>query len=74
MVSMISIRGHLTKGERMDLEKIKQIKLEWKKNDNGVISIGKLFKIVEENTHSTTEEVMEAIHYDLTGKILGIVL
>ena len=58
----------------MELEKIKQIRLEWKKNDNGVISIGKLFNIVEENTHSTTQEVMEAIHYDLTGKILGIIL
>lgn len=58
----------------MELEKIKQIRLEWKKNDNGVISIGKLFNIVEENTHSTMQEVMEAIHYDLTGKILGIIL
>ena len=58
----------------MELEKIKQIRLEWKKNDDSVISIGKLFKIVEENTHSTMQEVMEAIHYDLTGKILGIIL
>ena len=58
----------------MELEKIKQIRLEWKKNDDGVISIGKLFKIVEENTHFTMQEVMEAIHYDLTGKILGIIL
>ena len=58
----------------MELEKIKQIRLEWKKNDDGVISIGKLFNIVEENTHSTMQEVMEAIHYDLTGKILGIIL
>lgn len=58
----------------MELERIRQIRQEWKDNNNGVISIGKLFKIVEENTHSTTEEVMEAIHFDLTGKILGIVL
>ena len=58
----------------MELEKIKQIRLEWKKSDDGVISIGKLFNIVEENTHSTMQEVMEAIHYDLTGKILGIIL
>ena len=58
----------------MELEKIKQIRQEWKNNDNGIISIGKLFKIVEENTHSTTLEVMEAIHFDLTGKILGIIL
>lgn len=58
----------------MELEKIKQIRLEWKKNDDSVISIGKLFNIVEENTHSTMQEVMEAIHYDLTGKILGIIL
>lgn len=58
----------------MELERIRQIRQEWKDNNDGVISIGKLFKIVEENTHSTTEEVMEAIHFDLTGKILGIIL
>ena len=58
----------------MDLERIRQIRQEWKNNDDGVISIGKLFDIVEENTHSTTQEVMEAIHFDLTGKILGIIL
>ena len=58
----------------MELEKIKQIRQEWKDNDDGVISIGKLFKIVEQNTNSTMQEVMEAIHFDLTGKRLGIVL
>lgn len=71
---MIFIRGYLTKGERMDLEKIKQIKECWKKHDNGRISLSILFKKAEEECSATSQEIIDAIHYDLTGKVLGIVL
>lgn len=71
---MMSIWGYLTKGERMDLEKIKQIKECWKKYDNGRISLGILFKKAEEECNATSQEIIDAIHYDLTGKVLGIVL
>ena len=71
---MIFIWGYLIKGERMDLAKIKQIKECWKKYDDGRISLGILFKKAEEECHATSQEVIDATHYDLTGKILGIVL
>lgn len=71
---MIFIWGYLTKGERMDLKKIKQIKECWKKYDNGRISLGILFKKAEEECNATSQEIIDAIHYDLTGKVLGIVL
>lgn len=58
----------------MDLERIKQIKECWKKYDNGRISLSILFKKAEEECKATTQEIIDAVHYDLTGKILDIVL
>ena len=58
----------------MDLEKIKRIKECWKKYDDGRISLSVLFKKAEEECNATSQEIIDAIHYDLTGKILGIVL
>ena len=58
----------------MDLDKIKQIKLCWKKYDDGRISLGILFKKAEQECNATTQEIIDAIHYDLTGKLLGITL
>ena len=58
----------------MDLEKIKQIKLCWKKYDDGHIPLGVLFKKAEEECNATSQEIIDAIHFDLTGKMLGIIL
>ena len=58
----------------MDLEKIKQIKLCWKKYDNGHVSLAVLFKKAEEECNATSQEIIDAVHFDLTGKMMGIVL